>query len=156
MVALRAFGDLDLAEDVAQETLARGLAAAIRGRLTSEDNVGAYLHGIARHVIADLRREQAKVVSTPESTEPSPVPAVALAQLVTNEERLKVRAALARLSIGDQELLRLAFYEGLNSAEIASRLAQPATRIRKRKSRAMGRLRSAFGEARHTPDVRDD
>ena len=156
MVALRAFGAPDLADDVAQEVLARGIAAAQSGRLTPDDNVGAYLHGIARHVIADTRRAQGREPQVPSSVEPSPVAAVALGELITEEERARVRGALARLSERDRAILRLAFYDDLNSAEIASRLGEPAARIRKRKSRALNRLREAFMAARHTSDVRPD
>jgi len=156
MVALRALGDADLAEDVAQEALSRGIAAAEAGRLTADDNVGAYLHGIARHVIADTRRAQGRELPVPSSLEPPPVPAVALGKLVTEDERARVRRALARLSERDREILRLAFYDDLNSAEIAARLDEPAARIRKRKSRAVERLREAFMASGHTPRGRSD
>lgn len=156
MVALRALGNPDVAEDVAQEALSRGIAAADSGRLTAEDNVGAYLHGIARHVIADIRRAQGRESLVPSSLEPSPVPAVALRELITKEERARVRRALSRLSERDREILRLAFWDDLNSAEIASRLDEPPARIRKRKSRAVERLREAFKAGSHTPDVGRD
>jgi DNA-directed RNA polymerase specialized sigma24 family protein len=41
-------------------------------------------------------------------------------------------------------VLRLSFYEGLAPAEIAERLAEPAPRVRKRKARALDRLRLAY------------
>jgi RNA polymerase sigma factor (sigma-70 family) len=156
MVALRALGASDLADDVAQEVLARGIAAAQSGRLTPDDNVGAYLHGIARHVIADTRRLRGREPTVPPEVETTPIAAVALGSLIAEEERARVRGALKGLSEGDRAILRLSFYDDLNSAEIARRMGVPASRIRKRKSRALERLRQAFAAARHTSDVGPD
>ena len=53
---------------------------------------------------------------------------------------------------GDRDLLHMAFFDGATSEELAQRLHEPAARIRKRKARALERLRRAFiGAQRHTP-----
>ena len=72
-----------------------------------------------------------------------------LAALVSAAERARLRDALARLSHGDCELLRLSFFEAVTPTQLARRLGEPVERIRKRKSRALERLRRAFfGEGR--------
>ncbi len=67
-----------------------------------------------------------------------------LSALVSATEGARVRDALGLLSAPDQELLRLCYFEGLSPGEIARRLGEPADRVRKRKSRALERLRLAF------------
>jgi RNA polymerase sigma factor (sigma-70 family) len=64
--------------------------------------------------------------------------------LITGEERDRVRQALTQLSATDRDILHLSFFEALTPVEIADRLGEPALRIRKRKSRALRRLRQAF------------
>ena len=144
LMALRRLGDADLAEEAAQEALARSLAA-LRGDVRIED-LGAYVHGVARHVIADLLRARRRNAgSEPLANRPDPAAAAdALGQAVSAEERERVRAALGRLAAADREILRLSFYEGLTPAQLAERLGEPSLRIRKRKSRALERLRRAF------------
>jgi len=156
ILALRALGDADLAEDVAQEVLARAIVAAEDGRLTPDDNVGAYLQGIARHVISDVWRQQKRVAASESVLDLPAVPASALTALVSDEERSRIRDAMARLSVGDREVLRLSFFEDLNSTQIADLLGQPSSRIRKRKSRALQRLREALARESHTSNKPSD
>src|ERR1700674_4454018 len=58
LMALRALGDADAADDVAQESLAR----AVDVLRCPPANLGAYVAGIARHVIADHFRMRQRVV----------------------------------------------------------------------------------------------
>ncbi len=146
IMALRALGDSDAAEEAVQETLVRALEALRDGRPRDPEKLGAFVRGIARHVIADTHRARHR--SSP--LEAAPPTALGTDQndplkaLISAEERDSVRLALAQLSAGDREILRLSFFEGLTPVEIAERLGEPALRIRKRKSRALGRLRRAF------------
>jgi RNA polymerase sigma factor (sigma-70 family) len=146
LMALRALGDADAAEEAAQETLGRALAALADGRAPEIHNLGAFVHGIARHVIADVRRARWRLVGADAlANQPDPASTEdALGRAVAAEERERVRAALRRLSSGDREILHLSFYEGLTPAEVADRLGEPPLRVRKRKSRALERLRRVF------------
>ncbi|MBI3983018.1 MAG: sigma-70 family RNA polymerase sigma factor [Gemmatimonadetes bacterium] len=146
LLALRSLGDLELAEEAAQETLARAVTALHSGQLRERAQLGAFVRGIARHVIADLHRsrshhptEQTAEAADPPSPEPD-----ALHALVSAEEVRRVHQALARLSARDREIVRLSFFEGLTPGEVAERTGLPVGRIRKRKSRALERLRQAF------------
>jgi RNA polymerase sigma-70 factor (ECF subfamily) len=146
LTVLRSLSDPDAAEDVVQETLARGLAALEDARLQTPDKIGAYFRGIARHVIADVLRERGKTVSigtSAESAASNPRPD-ALAALISREDKARVVRALGALAPRSRECLRLSFYEGLTPAQIAERLGEPATRVRKRRSRALQHLRAAF------------
>lgn len=146
IMALRALGDPEAAEEAVQETLVRALEALRQGRVRNPEKLGAFVRGIARHVIADTRRARQRGVplqAIPE-TGPGTGHDDPLTTLITAEERDRVRAALTQLSTGDREILHLSFFEGLTPVEIAERLGEPALRIRKRKSRALGRLRQAL------------
>lgn len=153
LLALRSLGSSDAAEEAVQETLARAVVAVGKGQPADPAKLPAFVAGIARHVIADAQRARHRVVSL-EGVPASAHPVAdddALAALVSRAERERLRAALTQLAPADRDLLRLCYVEGLTSAEIAGRLREPPERIRKRKSRALERLRCAFqGEAGHT------
>lgn len=145
-LALRSLGDPELADEVAQDTLARALAALRDGaRGDPPRNLKAYVLGIARNVIASTITDRGRKLALRDAygrlREPPDGP---LKRLVDEEQAARVRAALRHLSLTDRELLRLAYYDGLKSREIAERLGEPGDRIRKRKSRAVARLRAAY------------
>ena len=145
-MALRGLGDSVGADDVVQETMARALAALRTGRAGDIADLGAFVHGIARHVIADARRARRREVPT-DGADQAPDPASgpdALALAVAAEDRERLHAAMHRLTSQDRAILRLTYFEGLTPAEVAAKLGEPAERVRKRKSRALQRLREAF------------
>jgi RNA polymerase sigma factor (sigma-70 family) len=147
IMARRALGAGPAAEDAVQETLARALTALRANRLEQRDKLGAFVAGIARHVIADVQRERQRVVPLPPDFADPSAPPDPLTQLLSQAERQRVRRGLASLSAADREVLRLSYFEGLTPAEIARRMAEPAPRIRKRKSRALDRLRRVLQRA---------
>ena len=147
IMALRALGDVHAAEEVTQETLARALVALRDGRVENPSSLGAFVRGIARHVITDAIRsagQTRQLYSSAAATIRDRAADHPLDLLVSEEERASVRSALTNLSRSDRKLLRLCFYEGLRPREVADRLGEPAARIRTRKSRALARLRRAF------------
>lgn len=148
VLALRKLGDPAAADEVAQETLVRVVEALRRGRLRCPDRLGSFARGVLRHVVADRFRGGRRRVALGAVGIDGTVAVQddTLALLVSTEERQRVRAALARLSERDREVLRLCYYDGLTPSEAASHLGEPAPRIRKRKSRALDRLRDAFGD----------
>ncbi|NIW75629.1 MAG: sigma-70 family RNA polymerase sigma factor [Gemmatimonadetes bacterium] len=145
-MALRALGDRDAAKDVAQETLARAVEAVRGGRFREGESFGAFVRGIARHVITDLLRTSGRTRSfetLPDSNKQA-ASTDALGALISEEEKERLRLALERLSKDDHEILYLSYFEGLTPAQIADREGEPPARVRKRKSRALERLRRAF------------
>jgi RNA polymerase sigma factor (sigma-70 family) len=152
LLAVRALGTADAAEEAVQETLARAVSALARGQLADPAKLAAFVAGIARHVVIDMVRARRRLVSLdalPSEAHPSHDPD-ALGALVTAGEQALVRAALALLAVSDRDLLRLCYVEGLAPGEIAKRTGEPPERIRKRKSRAVERLREAFRSASAT------
>lgn len=144
LMALRALGDPDAADEVAQESLARAVAALRDPNKTP--NLGAYVAGIARHVIADHFRAKARLVSI-DQLDPDALHAEEvdpLTALCSEGELDRVRQAISDLSVDDREIVRLCYFEELTPTQIAERLHVPPERIRQRKLRALERLRRAF------------
>ena len=63
LIALRSLSEADAAEEVVQETLARGLDALDNGRLDDPEKLGAYFRGICHHVIVDTIRARQRTTS---------------------------------------------------------------------------------------------
>lgn len=144
ILALRELGDRDVAEEVVQETLVRTLEALDSERIGDRDRLGAFVRGVARHVIVDEMRRRGRAADLPGDPPDRTTERDALTALVRSEDRAAVHTALDRLSRTDRDLLELSFMDGLTPRDIAARTDEPAERVRKRKSRALARLRAAF------------
>ena len=147
LMALRAGLDSDAADDVAQESMARAMDVFRNPERTA--NIGAYVAGIGRHVIADHFRVKSRTVSihAVDSDTLRHDGVDALSALCAESDVVRVRDALAELADDDRELLRLCYFEGLTPSEVAARLGVPPERIRQRKLRALLRLRAAFDDS---------
>lgn len=143
-LALRALGDPDGADDVVQETLLRALRSVENAGNVPIRNPAAFIHGIARHVIADALRGKYKTVPLEGNDATSAPDANVLDVMVSEEERARVMVAIRKLPQDERALLVMSFVHGMTSPEIAAKLGESADRIRKRKSRAVQRLREAF------------
>jgi RNA polymerase sigma-70 factor (ECF subfamily) len=155
IMATRRLGNRDDAFDAAQETIARLLERVQVGAIATEAELVPVAWGIARHVIVDMLRERARPngdVTDVVCSKPGP-----LEQIVTRDQRKRVREALDQLSDDDRALLRRCFVEGERIGRIAEELGEPPERLRKRKSRALARLAKVLGSesgpARHNPDA---
>jgi RNA polymerase sigma factor (sigma-70 family) len=152
IIALRALGDPDAADEAVQETISRAVIALADGRLADPAKFAAYVAGIARNVCSHIRRDRKNTVSLDGADAtgmPVADPALEtrsdpLEALISAAETERLRVAFSALSPEDQRLLRLCFHEDRTPAEVAAALAEPADRVRKRKSRALERLRRAF------------
>lgn len=139
------------AADVVAETF---LTAWRRHReIPPGDEARLWLYGVARRVLANHRRGDARrerlrqrLLSFAESAPPADLPS-----------RLAVRQALAMLPEPDRELLMLTAWEGLEPREVAAVLGISGAAVRTRLSRARTRLRNILGDAPgrtgHEPDV---
>lgn len=146
LMALRALGNADLADEVAQESIVRAFHSL---RSSRPEKLGAFVAGIARHVIADIIRKRPREVPL-DDLAPDAEPKTQrdpLTILCDASEQARVHQALGLLAVADRELLHLVFFEGLSPSEIAQRLGAPPERVRQRKLRALARLRLAFEQA---------
>ncbi len=154
LIAMRALGDAEAAGEVVQETIARTVQALAEGRVRDHGALGGFVRAVARHVVTDELRRYSRVVPLSTAIHPEADGLAAaddrnpLDALVRDEEAAAVRAALGTLSPRDRRVIRLSFVDGLTPAAVAERLREPRARVRKRKSRALERLREALLAAR--------
>jgi len=98
IIAVRALGNVDEAQDAVQETLSQALTAIRTGRVPPDVPIEAFVYGILRHVITDVHRRRAREGAmavdpiTLHAPDPSP-----LGALIAHEEREVESRALAEL-----------------------------------------------------------
>ncbi len=128
-------GDLQLAEDLLQETLARsaGRWGAIRRRGTPEAYVRKVMY--TRSVDAWRWRRRQPVVAEPRDTMPGPDRSAEV------DGRLVLRQALARLTPKQRAVLVLRFYEDRSEAQAADLLGCSVGTVKSQTHSALSRLR---------------
>lgn len=130
-------GDVHLAEDLVQETLAKVYVrwhAPLRGRI---DNPAAYAQTALTRTFLSSRRRRS-------STEQpyADLPESAVDDMSTaSENRLALRDALAGLAPADRAVLVLRYLEDLSVEETADRMGVSAGAVRNRSMRALDRIR---------------
>jgi RNA polymerase sigma-70 factor (ECF subfamily) len=105
------------AEDVLQTTYEKILDG--RARFDGRSSLKTWLFAVVRHTAADLRRRRLVATLGLERLFASLVRAEPDEPAVGSEERAKVRAALARLSRRQREVLDLVFYHDFTVEEAA-------------------------------------
>jgi RNA polymerase sigma factor (sigma-70 family) len=137
----RLTGDAHTAEDIAQESLLRFVAL---GDTRAVRNPRAWLFRVATNLVRDLARRHDTV-----RRKPLPVDADAPVrpdqELARNEAIRSVRAALARISPRDRELLMMR-ESGFRHREIAEVLGVKTESVPTLALRALDRLRTAYAE----------
>src|SRR5262245_47144208 len=63
IMALQRMGDAELAEEIAQESLARVVQAVQQNRLREPERVGGFARAIAHNVLVDALRQRQRTVS---------------------------------------------------------------------------------------------
>lgn len=153
-LALRVLRDAGLAEDAVQEAFLdvwRRAASFDRSRGAPSTWILTIVHRRA----VDLVRSQAHFNALPDQIEATAAQAI-LAESVDDdvallEARGKIRAALAKLSRAEREVLCLAYWFGLTQSQIASALGIPSGTVKSRTFNALARLRKALSQM---PDLR--
>ncbi len=149
-LAVRVLRDSALAEDAVQEAfLAVWRQAASFDR--SRGTASTWILTIAHRRAVDLVRSQAAFNARPDQLEVTATQGV-LADGVDEDVALrqaqgKVRAALAKLSSAEREVLYLAYWYGLTQSQIATALGIPSGTVKSRTFNALARLREALSQA---------
>jgi RNA polymerase sigma-70 factor (ECF subfamily) len=160
LFALRRTGDGVAAEDIAQETLRRVLQALRERRVENLVALPAFVFQTALHVCQhhnrSAGREGRALLRLHQGAEPAPRGGDPLHALIGQERRAEVRRALETLDPSDRELVRMLYYEQLESAEAAQRLGITAGALRVRKHRALERLAARVAGTEAGETVRAD
>lgn len=146
-VAYKVLGDVQLAEDAAQQTFVQAWRAA--STYDADRPLGAWLSAIARRVAIDVYRRERRHRGT-ENIDSAAVTLISRQPSVDQiSDVWEVRQALDDLPDRDRELLRLQHYEELTHSEIAAHLAIPIGTVKSRSSRAHRRLAGVLGHLRN-------
>jgi RNA polymerase sigma-70 factor (ECF subfamily) len=143
LFALRRTGDRVAAEDVAQETLRRVLVALREGRVQNLVALPSFVFQTALHVCQQHGRSagrEGRALLRLHGTTGDPQGDDPLHQLIGEERRAEVRRALETMDRADQDLIRMLYYEQLDTAEAARRLGITTGALRVRKHRVLERL----------------
>jgi RNA polymerase sigma-70 factor, ECF subfamily len=144
-LARRLLGNSQEAEDLTQDIF------LILARTTSYDprrgSVRTYLAVLTRSRALDRLRSRRsaqtrlQTLQNSDLTSNSPAP---LEQAVQQEESEGVQSALTQLPENQQQILRMAYYDGLSQAKIAERLDLPLGTVKARARRALLKLRQTL------------
>jgi RNA polymerase sigma-70 factor (ECF subfamily) len=151
-VAYRVVGQQADAEEVVAEAFAQAWREAPRFD-QSRGSVAAWLTMMTRSRALDLVRSQARrerITDIAAREEPAAGPAMSAgfpspgANVLDDERRRAVAAALSSLSPPQREAIELAYYDGLSQSEIAEKLKEPLGTIKTRMRLGMQKLREAL------------
>ena len=140
---LRRLRDRATAEDVTQETLLAVIEAVRKNRLKDEAKLGSFVFAVALNMVRKQFRARARAgdASAEEETEAVSWLEDPEAALLVEEQREQVRGALRKLSSADREVLERCFNDPIPLEELAGKLGISYESLRKRKSRALARLK---------------
>lgn len=149
VLAARRLHDPGAAQDVAQETMRRVVDAMRAGRVQNPDALPAFVFQTARHICLHSfrskdREERALTRLGAEGDASDAVPD-ALVTLISGEDRAAVHAALGRLAAPERALLTMLYFEGLETASVATSLDVTPGALRVRKHRALAHLAELLG-----------
>ena len=148
--AARRLRDWTAAEDVAQETLTRGLEALRAGRLADPAALPGYLFQTAIHVclrrFRSANRERRALERLPlrDSGESRDV----VGALISAERGAQLREALDGLEPDQRRLIEMTYRDELDSEAIGRELGVSPDAVRARRYRAIRRLAQALGVTR--------
>jgi RNA polymerase sigma-70 factor (ECF subfamily) len=141
--AYRLLGDVYEAEDVVAETFQR-LLLALRNQAGPRRHLSAYLYRIAHNLITDRYRRAPGIWLTLDETfeaSPDEDPLHLAAQRFDQD---RARAALARLTADQRQVIVLKYLEGLSNEEIALTLDKPIGAVKALQHRAIEALRRSL------------
>ncbi len=135
--------DEQAALDLTQEAVFGALLGIKGGRLHCHEQLGAYVYGTARNLINNSFRR-----AEPPSSEFTDLPSRdgdRPDQVALDRERHElVRQALDAINPIDRAILGMTLLEGMKPGEIANRLGMKPEVVRKRKSRAVKRVKQVI------------
>jgi RNA polymerase sigma factor (sigma-70 family) len=148
---LFARGALDT-QDLVHDVLLRAMPRLDSWEGNRPGALQAFLRrAVANQIVDEIRKARRRVASTaPIESHPDSGPS-ALAQVISREDRMRLRAALENVSASDRALLGAPFGWGLRYADVAARVRRPtANAARVAVERAVARVAKAMRKP-HSP-----
>lgn len=145
-LAMKALGNAQEAEDLTQDifvTLAKGSSYdPKRGTLRTFLAILTKSRAIDRLRSRSSNRQM--LTRWQQGGQPDTTPNLPLEQAFQQEQSQEVQQALAQLSTEEQQILKLAYYDGLSQSEIAQQLALPLGTVKTRARRGLLKLRQTL------------
>lgn len=144
-IALQVLGNVQEAEDLTQDVFLN--LAKKQGYNPQRGSLRTYLAILTRSRAIDRvrsRRTQQNVLQAPPpdlADSKSPLPMDSVSQHETHQG---VQVALGQLSESQQQILRMAYYDGLSQAAIAEQLQTPLGTVKARARRGLLKLRQSL------------
>ncbi|MFC8719265.1 RNA polymerase sigma factor [Kitasatospora sp. NPDC057198] len=149
---LRRTGSRPLAEDLAQDTFVRAMAG-IRGFHWTGTDLGAWMFTIARNVLLDHEKRRSTRRESAVATVADHDSGVRVEEsVIAAAEAERVGAALSVLNERQRSVLRLRYWDGLSSVEIADRIGLRVGAVKTLTYRARLNLRRTLAQS--APQVR--
>lgn len=143
-LAMAILHDRQLAEDAVTEAFLRAWRAA--PSFDPARPLGPWLFTLARRAALDVLRRESR--PTRGGHEPEQDVVIELPDISASWEAWEVRSAVVELPSEEQIVVRLAHFDGLTHAEIASELGIPLGTVKSRSHRAYRRLASRLAHLR--------
>jgi len=134
-------------EDLRQEAFVRVLTALkSSNRLNSPESLGAFVNSVCNNLLFELYRKESKtrVVEMDDRFDPPDERSGAESRIAAEQRSAEVREVLEGMSPKDRELLRLVFYEEIDSAQICRSVGVQRDYLRVLVHRAKGRFRECL------------
>lgn len=144
-LALKTLGNPQEAEDLTQDVFLH-LARASTYE-PSRGSLRTFLAILTRSRAIDKVRSRSKArefLGQLQNSQDQDVTDSVFAQVSRREQSEEVRAALAQLSDEQQQILQMAYYDGLSQSEIAARLKIPLGTVKARARRGLLKLRQTL------------
>lgn len=138
-----------LVEDARQETFVRVLTALKKkGSLASAESLGAFVNSVCNNVLLETYRSGSRASQLDDGMdEPEAAGPTAEWHVLKDEERHKVRQAIAALPPKDRDLIRWLFLEERSKDDVCRELNIDRDYLRVLFHRAKGRFREKFSMA---------
>ena len=137
--------DVELAEDITQETFYRAYKQAARFR--QQASVKTWLHRIARNAAYDeLRRKRLITFVTFTKQHESQIEGLALRSLLTKELHSKLYQAISQLKLVYRDVLVLRYIEELSVKDTAQILGFSESKVKSTAARALQALTTIMKE----------
>ena len=145
--ASRRLRSRELVDDAVQETFARVLTALQKGSLKNPAGLGAFVHSVCENVLLEQYRAGARTTSLEDDDDrPDHRLASAESLVAAQDDRVRVRQALASLPPKERELLRWLFFEEREKDDVCAALKINRSHLRVLLHRAKARFRTRLME----------